>query len=145
MAHLMNWCYPPSIDVPVARAGASHHDSAKSKGFIGYELSDIVKQSNLAQDVTLQTLETLLKEGRVRRIGIWWFAQSVWEALVEETIRLLSEQHRQYPLRSGLSKEEWRTRLNLSPKMAADIFAALQADRCSGRYRDSLRRFYPSP
>ncbi|MGI9060865.1 MAG: selenocysteine-specific translation elongation factor [Ktedonobacteraceae bacterium] len=100
----------------------------KSKGLMGYELSDIVKHSNLAQDVTLQTLETLLKEGRVRRIGIWWFAQSVWEALVEETIRLLSEQHRQYPLRGGLSKEEWRTRLNLSPKMAADIFVALQAD-----------------
>ena len=78
--------------------------------------------------MTLQTLETLLKEGRVRRIGAWWFAQSVWEALVEETIRLLSEQHRQYPLRSGLSKEEWRTRLNLSPKMAADIFVALQID-----------------
>ena len=100
----------------------------KSKGLIGYELAEIVKQSNLAQDVTLQTLETLLTEGRVRRIGTWWFAQSVWEALVEETTRLLSEQHRHHPLRSGLSKEEWRTRLGLSPKMAADIFAALQSE-----------------
>jgi selenocysteine-specific elongation factor len=100
----------------------------KSKGLIGYELAEIVKQSNLAQDVTLQTLETLLTEGRVRRLGAWWFAQSVWEALVEETTRLLSEHHRHYPLRSGLSKEEWRTRLGLSPKMAAEIFVALQSD-----------------
>ncbi len=100
----------------------------KSKGLIGYELAEIVKQSNLAQDVTLQTLETLLTEGRVRHIGTWWFAQSVWEALVEETTRLLSEQHRHHPLRSGLSKEEWRTRLGLSPKLAADIFAALQSE-----------------
>jgi len=110
------------------RPGGASPTIAKNKGLIGYELSDIVKQSNLAQDVTLQTLGTLLKEGRVRRIGVWWFAQTVWEALVWETVRLLSEQHRQYPLRGGLSKEEWRMRLNLSPKMAADIFVALQAD-----------------
>ena len=100
----------------------------KGKGLIGYELVDIVKQSNLAKDVTLETLETLLSEGRVRRVGTLWFAQPVWEALVEETIRLLGEQHRQYPLRSGLPKEEWRARLNLSPKMAGEIFAAMQAE-----------------
>jgi len=40
----------------------------------------------------------------------------------------VSEQHRQYPLRSGLSKEEWRTRLNLPPKMAPEIFLALQEE-----------------
>ncbi len=98
------------------------------KGFNGYELTEVVKQSNLAQDVTQQTLETLLQEGRVRRIGTTWFAQSVWDAVVEETVRLLNEQHRQYPLRSGLSKEEWRTRLNLSSRAAAEIFATLQAE-----------------
>src|SRR3989440_228485 len=98
------------------------------KGLNGYELAEVVKQSNLAQDVTQQTLETLLHEGRVRLIGTTWFAQSVWDALVAETVRLLSEQHRQYPLRGGLSKEEWRTRLDLSPGIAAEIFATLQAE-----------------
>jgi selenocysteine-specific elongation factor len=98
------------------------------KGYSGYELAEIVKQSNLSQDVTQQTLETLLHEGRVRRIGAAWFAQPVWDAMVEETVRLLSEHHRQYPLRGGLSKEEWRTRLNLSPRMAAEIFITLQAE-----------------
>src|SRR6266704_324941 len=57
-----------------------------------------------------------------------WFAQTVWEALKEESVRLVSEQHRLYPLRSGLSKEEWRARLNLPPKMAAEIFLALQEE-----------------
>jgi len=110
------------------RSNGAAPTMAKSKGLIGYELADIVKQSNLAEDVTRETLETLLTEGRVRRIGIWWFAQAVWEAIVEETTRLLREQHRQYPLRNGLSKEEWRTRLNLSPKLAAELFPALQAE-----------------
>jgi selenocysteine-specific elongation factor len=70
----------------------------------------------------------LLIEGRVRKVGPYWFAQHIWDALVEEAIRLVNEQHRQYPLRSGLSKEEWRTRLNLSPKMANEVFAVLQAE-----------------
>src|SRR5712691_1076716 len=97
-------------------------------GLVGYELADIVKQSNLPIDVTQRTLETLLSERRVRQVGTFWFAQTVWEALTEEATRLVSEQHQQYPLRSGLSKEEWRTRLNLSSKMATEVFAALQAE-----------------
>jgi selenocysteine-specific elongation factor len=98
------------------------------KALVGYELADIVKQSNLAQDVTQQALETLLLEGRARRLGTLWFAQAVWECLREETQRLLSEQHSQYPLRSGLSKEEWRSRLGLPPRMATEALAALQAE-----------------
>ncbi len=95
---------------------------------VGYELTDLLKQSNLSEDVTLGALETLLREGMVRQVGTLWVAQGVWEALAEEAVRLVSEQHRQHPLRSGLSKEEWRSRLNLSPKLAADVFALLAAE-----------------
>jgi len=98
-----------------------------TQGLIGYELKDIVKQSNLSEDVTRSTLETLLKEGRVRQVGPFWFAETVWDVLIQEASGLVHEYHRQYPLRSGLSKEEWRTRLKLSPRMATDVFAALQA------------------
>ncbi|GAC1350664.1 MAG: selenocysteine-specific translation elongation factor [Ktedonobacteraceae bacterium] len=111
----------------MATKGAASKGLA-AKGLSGYELGEIARQSNLAEDVTREALETLLTEGRVRRTGTLWFAQPVWEALVEETRRLLGEQHRQYPLRSGLSKEEWRMRLSLPPKMAAEVFAALQAE-----------------
>ncbi len=97
-------------------------------GLVGYEWVEVMKQSNLTQDVTQETLETLLKEGRVRRVGAFWFAQAVWEALREETIRLLREHHHQYPLRSGLSKEEWRARLGLPPKMATEVLAALEEE-----------------
>jgi selenocysteine-specific elongation factor len=96
---------------------------------LGYELVEVAKQSSLTMDVTQQALETLLKEGRVRQIGIYWFAQAVWEMLREETIRLLREQHQHYPLRSGLSKEEWRARLGLPPKMANEVVAILQGEK----------------
>ena len=99
-----------------------------TQGLVGYEFKDIVKQSNLSDDVTRSTLETLLTEGRIRHIGPYWFALTVWEALQQEAIHLVQEYHRRYPLRSGLSKEEWRTRLKLSPRMAADVFAVLQTE-----------------
>ena len=98
------------------------------QGLIGYELSDIARQCNLAEDVTQGILETFLSEGRVRKIGALWFAQHIWDMLVEEAILLVSTQHKQYPLRSGLSKEEWRTRLNLPPKVANDVFTILQEE-----------------
>jgi len=100
----------------------------EKSGKKGYELADVVKQSGLAQDVTRQALETLLREGRARQIGAFWFAQAVWETLREETIRLLREQHQHYPLRSGLPKEEWRARLGLPPKLANEALAALQEE-----------------
>jgi selenocysteine-specific elongation factor len=93
----------------------------------GREASEIAKQYNLAEDVTLHILETLLQEGRVCKVGTFWFAQHVWETLTEEAVQLVNSYHQAYPLRSGLSKEEWRTRLHLSPRLAAEVFAALQA------------------
>lgn len=102
--------------------------AAQAKRLMGYELAEIVQQSNLAQDVTRHTLETLLQEGRVRQVGAFWFARSVWDALVEETRRILTAQHQHYPLRAGLSKEEWRARLHLAPKLAAEVFVGLQEE-----------------
>jgi selenocysteine-specific elongation factor len=111
-----------------AKPGRPQGSPVPYTGLVGYELADVMKQSNLAEDVTLEMLETLLKEGRVRCVGAFWFAQAVWEALREETIRLLREHHHQYPLRSGLSKEEWRARLGLPPKMATEALAALEEE-----------------
>lgn len=95
-------------------------------GLVGYELGEVVKQSNMAEHVTLKTLETLLSEGRVCRAGVYWFAQHIWDMLEEEAVGLVREHHRLYPLRSGLSKEEWRTRLHFSPRMANEVLAVLQ-------------------
>jgi selenocysteine-specific elongation factor len=106
----------------------SGRGAGQAKGLMGYELAEIVQQSNLGQDVTRQTLETLLKEGRVRQAGTFWFARAVWDALGEETRRVLAAQHQQYPLRAGLPKEEWRARLHLAPRLAAEIFVGLQAE-----------------
>lgn len=55
-------------------------------------------------------------------------AQTVWQALVDEALRLIREYHQQHPLRGGLSREEWRARLRLAPRLAAEVFHTLQAE-----------------
>ncbi len=110
------------------RGGAGQAPITFQARLLGYEAGEVAKQSGLGLDVTRQALETLLHESRVRQLGIYWFAQAVWEALRDETVRVLREQHERYPLRSGLSKEEWRSRLGLPPKMANDVLAALQEE-----------------
>jgi selenocysteine-specific elongation factor len=113
---------------PIGKPGRGQARPVPYSRTLGYEMGEVVKQSGLGQNVTQQALETLLKEGRVRQIGTFWCAQAVWETLREETTRLLREQHQHYPLRSGLSKEEWRARLGLPLKMANEVLTALQAE-----------------
>nr|BBH94573.1 selenocysteine-specific translation factor [Thermogemmatispora argillosa] len=93
-----------------------------------YEVAELARLSNLAQPVTQQALETLLTQGRVRCVGTYWFALSVWQALSDAAIRLVRDYHEQFPLRSGLSKEEWRSRLHLPPRLAAEVFEALRSE-----------------
>src|SRR5579875_661730 len=121
------------IATPQAASGrpARPHAQAGAKslhGLQGYELAEIAKQSSLPIDVTQATLETLLTEGRVRKVGGFWFAQPVWDAFKEEAVRLVSAYHREYPLRAGLSKEEWRARLGLSSKMVTEVVTTLQEE-----------------
>jgi selenocysteine-specific elongation factor len=83
----------------------------------------------MSHDVTRQILETLVTEGRARLVGEYWFAGHVWQALANRAVALVQAYHAQYPLRSGLSKEEWRARLHLSTKLATDLFAVLQHEK----------------
>ncbi|RAQ96251.1 selenocysteine-specific translation elongation factor [Thermogemmatispora tikiterensis] len=93
-----------------------------------YETAELARLSNLTQPVTQQALETLLTQRRVRRVGTYWFALSVWQALSEEALRLVRDYHVQFPLRSGLSKEEWRSRLHLPPRLAMEVFETLRSE-----------------
>jgi len=108
--------------------GSAIASTKTARSLPGYPIEDIAKLCNLAQDVTQQILETLLSEGRVCKVSKLWCARFVWETFAEEAVGVVQAYHQHYPLRSGISKEEWRTRLALPTKFVADIFAALQAE-----------------
>lgn len=102
---------------------------APPQGRQGYDLATIARQCNMSDEVTRQVLETLVIEGKVRLVGECWFAEHIWQAFADEAVALVRAYHAQYPLRSGLSKEEWRARLHLSSKLASDVFVVLQNER----------------
>lgn len=116
------------VRLPVRTLARGSVVTSAAHNLPGYPIEDIAKLCNLAQDVTQQILETLLSEGRVCKVSKLWCAGFVWEAFAEEAVGLVRTYHQRYPLRSGISKEEWRTRLALPTKFVADIFAALQTE-----------------
>ncbi|HEY7356871.1 MAG TPA: selenocysteine-specific translation elongation factor [Ktedonobacterales bacterium] len=96
-------------------------------GLQGYEAEEAIRRSGLPAAEARAALETLLAQGQATRIGPFYFAAPVWEQLRQAAVRLAAEHHRQYPLRAGLPKEEWRARLGLAPRQASEVLAALVA------------------
>ncbi len=93
----------------------------------GYEEEEAIRRSGLPTADGHAALETLVAQGQVVRIGSFYVAAPVWEQLRAAAIALAAEHHRQYPLRAGLPKEEWRARLGLAPRQANEVLAALVA------------------
>ncbi|HEY7349727.1 MAG TPA: selenocysteine-specific translation elongation factor [Ktedonobacterales bacterium] len=119
-----------------AGAGPRRPDSKKSgaappgyalHGLQGYEEEEASRRSGLSLAEARAALETLAEQGQVTRVGAFYFAAPVWERLREAARAIAAEHHRQYPLRAGLPREEWRGRLGLSPRQASDVLAALVA------------------
>jgi selenocysteine-specific elongation factor len=61
------------------------------------------------------------------RVGALSFAADEWERLRADSRRLLAEYHRQHPLRAGMPREEWRSRLGLSSRAMGEVVGALVA------------------
>ena len=104
--------------------GAAPHTT---RGLQGYEEEEAIRRSALPQAEARAALAALLEQGQAIRIGPYYFASPVWERLREAATAIVAEHHRQYPLRAGLPKEEWRARLGLAPRQANEALAALVA------------------
>jgi selenocysteine-specific elongation factor len=102
--------------------GAAPHTM---RGLQGYEEEEAIRRSALPQSEARAALTTLLEQGQAVQIGPYYFATPVWERLREAATAIVAEHHRQYPLRAGLPKEEWRTRLGLAPRQANEALAVL--------------------
>ncbi|MCL5256959.1 MAG: selenocysteine-specific translation elongation factor [Chloroflexi bacterium] len=96
------------------------------------EFSTVAERAGLDSDIARQSLRQLLSEGRALVVGRpageavdsngpilpgdLVAARSSWERLVADAAKLLSAYHAQYPLRKGMPKEEFKSRMGLSPK-----------------------------
>ncbi|HEY7126893.1 MAG TPA: selenocysteine-specific translation elongation factor [Ktedonobacterales bacterium] len=97
------------------------------RGLSGYEEAEAIRRSGLAPDEGRAALAALVEQALAVQVGAFYFAAPTWERLREASGTLVADHHRQYPLRAGLPKEEWRARLGLAPRQANEVLAALVA------------------
>ncbi len=62
---------------------------------------------------------------RARRVGEWLFADEAWNAIAERAMSEVRAYHAAYPLRSGMVREELRSRLRLPPISFPAVLASL--------------------
>ena len=88
------------------------------------EARELVKRSNLPQDEAGEALLAMIREERIVLLAegipdasalshssVAVASQEAWESLVAQMARVLGDYHRRYPLRSGMRREELKSRL----------------------------------
>ncbi|HET9979450.1 MAG TPA: SelB C-terminal domain-containing protein, partial [Ktedonobacterales bacterium] len=91
----------------------------------GRELAELIRLVSMPAPDVQDALAALLAGGQVTAAGTLYFATEQWRRLSDDARRLISEYHRQYPLRTGIPREEWRSRLRLSSREATETLARL--------------------
>jgi selenocysteine-specific elongation factor len=120
--------------VDVAPRKHSRHDAAVGES-LGRRAAGDVLQEELCKYPRGVTVAALLKattaqqtdvEGlRARRIGEWLFADEAWNAIAERAMSEVQAYHAAHPLRSGMAREELRSRLRLPPNSFPAVLASL--------------------
>jgi selenocysteine-specific elongation factor len=92
------------------------------------EATTLGERVGLTAAAARDLLATLAFEGRVVPLGDFYAAPESWARLTEELRAALAEFHRAYPLRTGMPREELRSRVRASPRLFLQAIARLQAD-----------------
>lgn len=87
-------------------------------------VADLVKQSGTQEETVKKTLAEMIELGGAYEInGKHYVHRSFIEELEEKTLRLLSDYHEKYPTRSGLKKDELKSKLTSG--VSAKVFDGL--------------------
>jgi selenocysteine-specific elongation factor len=92
---------------------------------------DIALITGLPEAEIETALSALAARAEVVRTGPFYMLPSEWARLSSEAVTLVSSYHQRFPLRPGMPREEWRSRLDLSPRAADEVLAALAASGTS--------------
>ena len=96
------------------------------------ELRSLLAPTGLSEEQVLQSARTLIDRGAVLNLGrkevdpsSVLCAEAAWEKLAATVQQILSAYHRQFPLRSGFSREELRSRLHFSSQVFTTVMRRL--------------------
>ncbi|HEY7982932.1 MAG TPA: selenocysteine-specific translation elongation factor, partial [Ktedonobacterales bacterium] len=96
-------------------------------GYGGREPALVAQATGLPRADVDSALAELVARATAIQAGPGFFAADEWDRLRLDSTRLLEDYHRQFPLRAGVPREEWRSRLGLSPRQGGEVVAALLA------------------
>ena len=111
-------------------AGAASRGSKSTRpggGYGGRDPGELERATGLPTEVVAAAMDALLDREMAVRVGSLVYDGAEWRRLRDDSARLLTDYHRQYPLRAGMPREEWRSRLGLPMREAADALVALTA------------------
>ncbi len=100
----------------------------RAESFAGRAEADLPQATGLPAEDVADALAELATREQARRIGAQWYATSEWQRLRTASDTALATYHARYPLRPGMPREEWRARLGIPPREAAEVVAALAAE-----------------
>jgi selenocysteine-specific elongation factor len=110
---------------PEGRSAAA--SKGKAAGYGGREPAELARALGLPAAEVVAALAALVAREMVVRVGTYVYAGSEWRRLRDDAGRLLGDYHHVYPLRVGMPREEWRSRLGLSPRASAEVSTVLAA------------------
>ena len=103
------------------------------KGRLGVDLPTLVRLTGAGRPQVEQAI-TELGDGALAFGDKRWIARERWEALRRRAVQVLDDFHQAEPLRAGMAREEWRSRLRLSAALGAEVARRLAG---SGALTDS--------
>ena len=89
------------------------------------ELADLARLVSMPTADVEAALTALVERGDAVSAGSFYVAAAQWQRLSHDALQLVQDYHRQYPLRAGMPREEWRSRLRLTPREAMEALSRL--------------------
>ncbi len=92
------------------------------------DVKGIIAVSEIPSEQVVKALVNLVKETRIVTVGqgdsMQYYTAAGWERLVKDTITVVQDYHRRYPVRTGIAKVELASRLKMG-KQSPAIFAMM--------------------
>ena len=95
-------------------------------------IKELIDRGHLSVDAVRPVVEELIQQDRVVAIGQGehrlLMTRAGWEGIIKNAMSVLQEYHKKFPLRSGMSREELRSKLKLGT-VAVVIFQKLRENQ----------------
>ncbi|MFO8101615.1 MAG: selenocysteine-specific translation elongation factor [Dehalococcoidia bacterium] len=94
------------------------------------EFSSLLASCSLSAEEATRTIDTMIAENRLIKLGpegpkALLFSREGWTRLMANVQKVMQSYHNQFPLRTGIPKEELRSRLNIPQQHFADALKRL--------------------